>query len=137
MNKKYFFIGGILLLTLIAFLGLFLFNKPHEDTAGETADFNLSALDLYNSFQKDEPAANKKFLGKVIEVKGVVSVIQTEKANTDILLEASSSAGINCSFLNKGNTLLQTPKRGDTITVKGRCTGYLMDVNLVDCVLKE
>ena len=32
---------------------------------------------------------------------------------------------------------MMTLKTGDSVTIKGKCTGYLMDVNLVDCVIKK
>ncbi len=136
MNKKYFFIGGIVLLCFIGW-GFYLYNKPHANTANQKADFIISTVDLYTAFQKDETTANKKFLGKVIEVKGSVYAVQTGTKNTNILMDASEMGGVNCSFSNEEPHSLQSLKKGNIITVKGRCTGFLMDVNLVDCVLKE
>ena len=137
MNKKYLFIGGILLIGLVAW-GFYLYNKPHTSTAHERPDFSIPAVDLYNAYQKDESGANNKFLGKVIEVKGSVSEVHPGKGNTDILMDATATGGgVNCSFPNIPLSQLQTLKKGNIITVKGRCTGFLMDVNLVDCVTEE
>lgn len=136
MKKRFFFIGGILLLILIGW-SIYLYNKPHSNTAGLEADFRISAADLYAAFQKDEAASNKKFMGKVIEVNGPVAEIDTGSGNTNILISASATGGINCSFSNAGFVEAESPKKGNIITIKGRCTGFLMDVNLVDCVLKE
>ena len=76
MNKKYFLIAGALLLLFLAW-GLYKYNKPHTGTTGISADYTLAAADIFSSFRKDEAAANKKFLGKVVEVKGVISDMQS------------------------------------------------------------
>ena len=44
--------------------------------------------------------------------------------------------GINCQLF-AGVKPDPEPKSGDIVTVKGRCTGFLMDVNLVDCVVRK
>lgn len=136
MKKKYFIIGGVLFLLIIGW-GFYKYNKPHTGIADKKTDYTLAATDLFNSFQKSESAANQKYLGKVVEVKGIISVIQTGSGNTNILMEASPIGGVNCSFSNTGGQTFKTLKKGDSLNIKGRCTGYLMDVNLVDCVLAE
>ena len=136
MKKKYFIIAGILLLLIIGW-GFYKYNKPHAGIADQKTDYILTAAELFNSFQKDESAANKKYLGKVIEVKGRISVIQAGSGNTNIQIDASPMGGVNCSFSSADEQVLKTLKKGDTLTVKGRCTGFLMDVNLVDCALAD
>ncbi len=136
MKKNYFIIAGVLLLLIIGW-GFYKYNKPHAGITDQKIDYTLTAADLFNSFQKDESAANKKYLGKVIEVKGMISVIQAGSGNTNIQIDASPMGGVNCSFSNADEQMLKTLKKGDTLTVKGRCTGFLMDVNLVDCALAD
>ena len=132
MNKKYLITAAILLLLIIIW-GLYQFNRPHTSTAGLHADYSLTAVELFDNFQKDEAAANKKYLGKVIEIRGMISSIQTGANNISILMEASPAGGVNCSCSNDGAGSFRNLKKGDTLTIKGRCTGFLMDVNLVDC----
>jgi hypothetical protein len=136
MNKKYFLTGGFLLILVVGW-GLYRYYKPHTSTADQKVDYSLAATALFNSFQKDEPAANKKYLGKVIGIRGIISDIQASAGNTSILLEASPMGGVNCSFSNAGAGTFTKLKKGDSLSLKGRCTGFLMDVNLVDCVLTE
>lgn len=136
MKKKYFIIAGVLLLLIIGW-GFYKYNKPHAGIADQKADYVMTAADLFNSFQKDESAANKKYLGKVIAVKGMISAIQAGSGNTNIQIDVSPMGGVNCSFSKTDGQTLKTLKKGDTLTIKGRCTGFLMDVNLVDCVLAE
>ena len=114
-----------------------LYVKPHESAAGETTDFNISADSLYQQYQKDEHSADQKYLGKVIEVSGKLAEIQ-HSGNSEIwiLSPQPGGGGINCQLF-AGTKVDPEPKSGDVVMVKGRCTGFLMDVNLADCVLRK
>jgi hypothetical protein len=136
MRRKYI-LTGLVLLLLILVWGLYLYNKPHRNTAGQQPDFSLTATGLYQAYQEDETAANKKFLNKVIVLRGSIADLQTGSGNNSILLDAASGGGVNCSFSGEASGALKGLKKGDTIGVKGRCTGMLMDVNLTDCVLEK
>jgi len=135
--KKKILIAGIIGLVLAA-LGLYYYDRPHADTAGRTVDIAVNAIDLYNQYQKDEAASNKKFLDKIIEVKGTVVEVQQAGNTISIQLDGGSSAGgVNCSIADHNkNNKSQLPLKGDAITIKGRCAGMLMDVSLVDCVIE-
>jgi hypothetical protein len=126
-----------LLLLLGVAWGYHLYVKPHQSAAGETADFTVDADSLYGQYQANEHAADQKYLGKVIEVSGKLSEIQHNgNAEVWILSQQSSGGGINCQLF-AGVKPDPEPKSGDVVIIKGRCTGYLMDVNLVDCVLRK
>ncbi len=135
MARKYFLIAGIVWLVLVAF-GLYYYNKPRTAASDLETDARIDAVDLYGQYQKDENASNRKFLGKIIEVKGKVTNLQQSGNTTSILLDGgSSSGGINCSITN--NDSIQLPAKGSTVTVKGKCSGFLMDVNLSDCAVEK
>jgi hypothetical protein len=136
MRKRYFFGIGIVLLFLAA-LGIYKASKLHHNTSGEQAVATFSAMNLYNEFLKSENIANKKWVGKVIEVSGSISSV-TESGNyISISLKGSADGGVNCSILKKDLYPGYKYNTGDSITIKGKCTGFLMDVNLVDCVIKK
>jgi tRNA_anti-like len=136
MRKKYFFGIGIVLLCL-AILGIYSIFKPHQNVEGESPAASFSARDLFNEFQHDEAAADKKWVGKVLEVKGVISSVSEAGKYESVNLAAMNDGGINCSFLKKDMDSNTGFHKGDSITIKGKCTGFLMDVNLVDCVIKK
>jgi len=136
MRKKYFFGIGILLICLAAW-GIYTVYRPHRNVEGEDASATLSATSLYNEFSKNESQANQKWVGKVLEVKGTISSV-TEAGNyISLNLAAGADGGVNCSVLKKDMPEGDKLNKGDAITVKGKCTGFLMDVNLVDCVIKK
>jgi hypothetical protein len=136
MLKKYFF-GIMLILLCLAGLGIYKVMKPHHNVEAEQAEATLPAKTLYNEFQSNETEAGKKWNGKVIEITGrISSVIENEKY-VSIILGVTADGGINCSVLKKDLNTGDTYNVGEMITIKGKCSGFLMDVNLVDCVIKK
>ncbi|MEP6596582.1 MAG: hypothetical protein ABJA71_11585, partial [Ginsengibacter sp.] len=127
--------GGIFI--ICAAIGWYMYNKPHKGVAGIEADIKIQAADLYNDYQRDETLANKKYLNKVIEVTGNVSEVQNVNGSQIILLSSTGDmGGVSCQLANDESNRKIIVKKSTTVTIKGKCSGYLMDVNLVDCVLK-
>ena len=136
-KRTILWIGIPLLLLIAAAWAWHLYVKPHQSAAGETADFTVDGDSLYSQYQANEHTADAKFLGKVIEVRGKLSDIQHNgNAEVWILSQQGGGGGINCQLF-AGVKPDSEPKTGDIVTLKGRCTGYLMDVNLVDCVMRK
>ncbi len=135
MRKKYFFIAGIVLLCLAGW-GFYQYHRPRANLANKTADVTIDAVDMFNQYQKDEAASNKKFLDKIIETKGEVTDAQQTDTTMTVELKGGEMGGINCS-IKTDHEKLPLPTKGSVITIKGLCTGYLMDVNLVDCALEK
>lgn len=135
MRKFIFIATGIVLFGLVAW-GYYSYQKPHKDASGIAPSANVTAEELYKAYALNEDEANKKFLGKVISIQGIINVIQHDSGSVNILLNAgnNSPGSVNCSFPNL--KLLKTLQANDHITIKGRCTGFLLDVNVVDCVIE-
>jgi hypothetical protein len=136
MRKKYFFGIGILLICLAGW-GLYVIDKPHRNVEGEDAVASLTATDLYKEFSMNETKANQKWLGKVVEVKGQISSVSEAGKYISVSLVAASDGGVNCSVLKSDFPADKKLNKGDSVTVKGKCTGFLMDVNLADCIVKK
>jgi len=137
MKKKYFLFAGIIWLAL-AGLALYFYSEPHRNTAHINADVSISAVDLYSQYQKNENDGNKKFLNKVIEVSGKIADVQQTATVINVQLEGGSPmGGVNCSIAITEDNKIALPAKNEIVTIKGRCSGFLMDVNLVDCVLEK
>ena len=137
MKKKIFLSLGIMSIAGAAF-GFYLFNKPHQSIADVKPDFQLDSKSIIGEFENNENAANKKFNGKVIEISGVVSEkSKDEKGKLNVTLEGEDLAGIGCVFdplsMSKAGNLAE----GQKVKIKGVCTGILMDVVMVDCVVVD
>jgi putative nucleic acid binding protein len=136
MRKKYILIAAIFWVALIG-LAYYFYTKPHSSAANQKTDVHINASELYEQFQRDESAANTRFTDKIIEVKGKVAEIQHNGIRTSLQLDAGvATGGINCSLAD-GSPNLQVPPKGTLVTIKGKCSGFLMDVNLVDCVVQQ
>ncbi|WP_298479795.1 hypothetical protein [uncultured Maribacter sp.] len=128
----------IFLLFLLAavFFSLWQYNKPHINVAVSKADISLSAEKLFTDFSTDEAGSNAKYLDQIVEVTGLVSNIGTEKGQTVITLGKGNIMGSVLCYLAPEQLMdNNTLKKGQQITIKGICTGYLMDVILVKSVL--
>ncbi len=135
MKRKWFLIAGLTVFLLAAGWFFYLYQKPREDVATVNAAYSLTAEKLFDDFVANETAADQKYTGKIIQVRGVPSDVQLMDSTAMVLLAAGNdTGGINCNLRNSDVAL---PEKGQSIIIKGRCTGFLMDVNLVDAVIVE
>ncbi len=127
---------GIVVLCL-AGLGIYKITRPHQSVAGVEAAATTTADNLYMEFEHGEDKATAKWVGKVIEITGKISAVTEAENFISITLASAGQGGINCSFSRKELTSTDKFKKGDIVTIKGKCSGFLMDVNMVDCVIKN
>lgn len=135
---------GLVVILLVAFIGflfikLYVFKKPDASVASKKPDVEITAKDLVNSFETNEKTANAKFLAKIILVQGVVDNVAETKSDTAseitvYLKDKEETSGVMCSF-NKSVLQKDLLKPGDSVKIKGICSGYLMDVVLNKCAL--
>ena len=111
------------------------FSKTHEKMATQASIAKLSSEDLFNEFNSNESLANEKYVGKVIEVMGkIYSIEEGNKEDINILfMNDGEMFGVSCNL--KKNELDQLPEVGQTINIKGECTGMLSDVILIRCII--
>lgn len=132
MNRKKIIIIILILGIIGAFIGYQIYNKPHIDVAETSADISISANEILNKFSGDETTANAKYLGKIVAITGVLSEIKIEKEKGIITLKTNDDFGsILCHLSAESTKKIDVLRVGQTYTVKGICTGYLMDVILV------
>ena len=134
MKKKSLRVAGLLCLVLIAaavVVGYRMYNKPHRSAATEKA-VELTAMRLAADYEKDENTANKKYLGNAVQVSGTVSEITLNQQNKPVIvLLGSDMSGVQCTL----QTDVHGIKKGDSVTIKGFCTGYLTDVIMDRCIV--
>lgn len=132
----------ILSILVVVVLGVFiyfaLYNKPHINVSKSSADISLTSKTIIQDFESNETIANSKYLEQIIEVTGAISDISLTKDKGIIVLgEPSSFGSVMCHLSAEENQKINTFKKGQQITIKGICTGYLMDVILVKCIIVE
>jgi len=108
----------------------------HINVSESTADLSLESQVLVDNFSTDEALSNSKYLDQIIEVTGPVAKITQKDNKTIVSLGKGGLFGnVTCHFLPEESSKLTTLKKGQEITIKGICTGYLLDVILVKSVL--
>jgi len=127
----------LFLLLIIAGVGTYkMYNKPHVNVAEATTDLTLESQTLLNDFETNEGEANTKYLDQIIEVTGPIAKIKTVKNSTVISLGDGNMFGnVTCHLTPEESAKNLNLKKGQVITLKGICTGYLMDVILIKSVL--
>lgn len=132
--KKYIIIFAIIVIAGIS-VAYFLYNKPHENIGNATPDIEISASELFANYEQDEPASNTKYLGKTIQVTGIVKEVTTENDITIVVLESESMMfGVRCELDPHSTHQRIDFNPGESVTLKGKCSGMLADVVLVRCV---
>ena len=130
-------ITGIVLLGAIstaAYLGYKKYNDGPPDIKSATA-VNINALNLLADYSNNENDANKKYIGKILSVSGEIKEInKNQEGQTVVILKTSDPMNsINCTMEGVAKNFTV----GKTITLKGLCTGYMMDVYLTRCYIAE
>ena len=127
----------ILIIGLLGiFIGYKMYNKPHINVAKKSVDINIAASTLLADFSSDETKANTKYLDKIIAVKGRVTSIEFNGEKAAISLQTKDDFGSVVCYLVKDEVKKSAAiKEGQEVILKGICTGFLMDVILVKCVV--
>lgn len=129
-------------LILLAMLGVFAYayreytRKP-ADLNSVRSEANVEATALVQIYERDEQQANKLYLGKAIDVTGVVSELNNQKDTSVNVMLGGKDDMHRVSCLLNINQVERSKhvKTGDKISVRGICTGYLLDVELNRCVI--
>lgn len=121
-TKRNIFSIFIAILVIAAVIGFMMWNEPHRDIKDATA-LKTTAVVLYSNLTKDSARMKSKLVNQVVEVSGEVkNVLKNQKGDQIILLKTNTSGGsINCTMEEK----ISNVKPGDTISIKGICSGYI------------
>lgn len=128
---------GLAVVLVAVIVGVYFYTLGQKDLTNASADYAMTAKELYADFDTDEQAANDKYLDKIIEVSGKVSSVEMS-ADTMLnvmLMSDSDFGGVQCTFNNTKDPSALDITKGDNVVIRGICSGMLMDVQLHNCVL--
>ena len=134
MKMKKILIIGVVIGVALAGYGLFMYFAPVQSLQNAKSDASLSSEELVLAYETDESAANQEYLNKVIEVSGKIKDIVVKEGVTTVELDANHIMSSVLVELEPGYDI-STVRKGDNVVLKGVCTGYLMDVVLVQGVI--
>jgi hypothetical protein len=116
---------------------LYLFNLKHKDLKKVKPDYEVTAVDLQKAFEADEVAASAKYVNKVLDVTGIIESEKNGEGNilSLVLKTGSTFSTVICTFPSG-----PAPGKfvsGNQITIRGECSGFLMDVLLNNCIIPD
>ncbi|MCG2462859.1 OB-fold putative lipoprotein [Flavobacteriaceae bacterium F89] len=138
--KKFKVVLGFFSFTILIGLivATFYYNKPAVDVKDSEAMYFLTAQDLIDEFLEDEMGTSRKYSENIIQVKGKIYNISSNKGNSIITLkDPNAESSVICHMLPGENKRILQFKKGQSIYIKGICTGYLLDVIMVRCTLDD
>lgn len=129
MIKKRIIIGGIVVVIMMAAVYVwFEYNRTVEGLSDVKADYSVNAIALINEFVSNEESASKKYLNKVLSVKGTIKSIEAaEGAGTIVLGDTTDMSGVRCVLDSSTLSMSGSLQQGAVITIKGAITGFNKD----------
>ena len=131
--KRLLLYGGIAAVLAGAY-GLYMFYKPVPGVDQMKTEAHMTSMELAGAFENDEASASDEYIGKVLEVTGVVTEVMPGDSSGVIVVLASDGF---IQVLAGMSPEVEAPNNlsGSEVTVKGICTGATMlDVVLSRCI---
>ncbi len=129
-------ISMLVIALVVVFINAAIYNKPHTNVSESSPNVSLASNTLLEEFENDEIRANSKYLEQIIQVTGIISALNTANGNGIVTLSGESATGsVMCHLSPEENKKMSALKKGQNVVIKGICTGYLMDVILIKCVI--
>ncbi len=119
--EKYVALTFAAFIAVAVIIGYRIWNKSHADIRDADA-VKTTSITLYEILSKSG-SGSVTYLNKVVEVSGVIAdVLKNEQNQQIILLKTNVSGGaVNCTMEEEITGI----KPGDTIALKGICSGYI------------
>lgn len=103
--------------------------RGSKDLTYARADHITIAKDFINEFERNVKAASKKFINKIIGVKGSVKDVRKDddKFYTIMLGDSANTSSVRCSMDADHQSAAAVLLLGSNVTIKGVCTGFTAD----------
>jgi len=135
MTKLIYAIAVVAITALGGYYYVFVYSKTHHRNIQSEKGIVIQADSLSAAYQANEKNANALYLNKAVELSGtIVSIDKNQEGKITLIIGKSDS------FSNVSVTLISnipiSQKIGETITIKGVCTGALSDVIITEGVVQ-
>jgi len=138
MSTKNKIITAVALIAAIAFsvyYYIFIYSSNNHRQVQSETGIVITSDSLVAKYQADEKLANSLYLNKAVVVTGnLLSIDKNQEGKTTLVLGRSDSFS-NVSITMSSNLPI-AQKVGESITIKGLCTGALSDVVITDGVVE-
>jgi hypothetical protein len=134
-NKIIIIIAIIAAIAFSIYYYIFVYSSNNHRQVQSETGIVITSDSLVAKYQADEKLANSLYLNKAVVVTGnLLSIDKNQEGKTTLVIGRSDS------FSNVSVTMISTApitqKVGESITIKGLCTGALSDVVITDGVVE-
>ena len=135
MTKLIYAIAVVAITALGGYYYVFVYSKTHHRNVQSEKGIVIQADSLSAAYQANEKNANALYLNKAVEISGtIVSIDKNQEGKITLIIgRADSFSNVSVTLIS---TAALTQKIGETITIKGVCTGALSDVIVTEGVIK-
>jgi len=132
-NLKLIAIIGLIAAASIAYFAWKTYHKPHDDLYKKSVDVTVEMEFFLLQYDENEALADSLYLGKLIEWTAPVNEILEGNDGVSLFFTDSQSNGLMAEL----DTLVKKdlPVVGEMVTVRGICSGKLIDVVVSRCVI--
>jgi len=132
-----YILAVIIVVAIGGYYYVFIYAKNHHRNVQTETAITILADSLSSQFQADEKKANSLYLNKAIIVKGTVLSVEKNQQGQVMIMLGNAGSFSNVSVTLAANTTAPIITVGQTITIKGVCTGALSDVVITDGVISN
>ncbi len=129
----------VIIAAIVLIISLLAPGDNSEEYSPTATPIKVTAQALYEAYEENEVAADAKYDDKILEVRGIVESIGKDILDTPYIKLTSGAEyevwGVQCMFDEKHESELARLTKGQITTIQGRCSGYLINVIVRDCVL--
>ncbi len=138
-------IGPVVAFAAFTAIGRYLENKTFDNTADIAPAYTVEAFDLIREFDRNDSAAGKKYLDKIVLVHGRISEI--DRANDSTInirfIDTTGSYAI-FPFYSQALQEVRSLQAGDSVGIKAACSGDVYSeiletriINFERCILNK
>ena len=134
-NKIIIVIALIAAIAFSVYYYVFVYSSQHRRQVQSEIGIAITSDSLVAKYQADEKLANSLYLNKAVVVTGnLLSIDKNQEGKTTLVIGRTDSFS-NVSVTMSSDASI-TQKVGESITIKGLCTGTLSDVVITDGVVE-
>jgi tRNA_anti-like len=128
-KKKIIWLTILLAVAIGAWYGFREYNRSNPDLSKVKADIRIRATDIIKEYEQNDSIADKKYLGKVVEVTGNVKKVEKDEGGyfTVVLGNAASLSSVRCAIDTTRQQDAASLTIGSSAIVRGNCTGFNKD----------
>jgi hypothetical protein len=130
MNKWIKILIGLVIVGVIGGIAgyVFVYNKPHPDIENKKPDYSLTAVELFQSYRNNQQATSEKYNGKVLEITGNVTRLETSGDLTIAVFGLDEGIfgveGIRVTMHENHKEAIKNHDLSKQITIKGLSDGF-------------